>query len=95
MKLEDLATIKTNMKDADFWLVRKGTPNALGTPTKQFSEEHIGIKVTSDKVLPDFLFYAMEFVKSGGYWHRHHYGTLRLKHIRVEDVKKLEVGMTY
>jgi hypothetical protein len=90
MTLGQVAEVKTNFPDADFWLVRKGTEEAVGKPSKEFKEEDIGIKVTNtDVVLPDFLFYAMMHLHNQGVWRHLSKGTLRLKHISTRDVKNI------
>lgn len=90
--LSEKAEIKTNFPEADFWIVRKGTENKVGTPTKNFSPEHIGIKVTSDDLLPDYLYYAMQYIHSTGYYRPLSHGTLKLKNIKVSDVANIKLG---
>jgi choline kinase len=64
MKLEDLCEIKTNFPEADFWLDRKGSIDTVGKPIKEFSSERIGIKVIkTDVLLPDYLYYVMEYIR--------------------------------
>jgi len=46
MRIGDVCEFKTNCPDCDFWIVRKGTEKAVGKPTKEYSPEYIGIKVT-------------------------------------------------
>lgn len=69
MQLQDLACIRTNFADADFWLVRRGSVATVGQPTKTFSPYHIGIKVnyahlvekrTGQKVSRMHLYYTGE-----------------------------------
>lgn len=93
MKLSDLATIKTNFKKADFWVVRRGTLQAVGSVTRSFYMEHIGIKVVRvDILLPDYLYYAMMDLHSRGYYRPLATGTLQLVHIRVRDIKNITIG---
>ena len=92
MKLESYAEIRTNFESADFWLQRKGNDGTIGRPTRDFNKENIGIKVTqTDKILPDFLYYMMEYIFNSGYWRQFTTGTLDLENLRVEDVKNLEL----
>jgi len=92
-KFSELANIKTNHPDADFWLQRKGSENNIGKPTKVFHEEHIGIKVTKRNVLnADYCYYALENLFNTGYWQTVSCGTLRLQHITVKMVKNLVFG---
>lgn len=90
--LSDIATVKKGMRDADFWLVRRGSENEVGRPVKEFNPEHIGIKVTSNEMLPQFLFYAMQNMHNQGVWKRIATGTTNLVNIRADDVKKLRLG---
>lgn len=90
MKLSDVATIKTNFLDADFWIIRRGSLKTCGQPTRQFSPEHIGIKVErTDLLLPDYLFICMEYLHSVKVWEPLATGTLSLVNIRVSDVRSI------
>ena len=91
MLLKDVCKIKTNFKEANFWLQRKGSERTVGQPTKEFFSENIGIQVLDPMILPDFLYYYMQYLFSTGYWQRLSYGTLNLKNIRTEDVANLEI----
>jgi hypothetical protein len=92
-KLKDFCDIKTNMPDADFWLVRKGNDSKVGMPTKVFNKEHIGIKVTDTQRLDkNYLFYMMMFFYSVGTFKNWAKGTLKLKHIELNDVKQITIG---
>ncbi len=93
MRLNDLATIKTNFKDADFWLIRKGSIKTVGSVTRTYEPQHIGVKVVrTDILLPDYLYYCMMHIQSSGQWGRTAYGTLSLVHIRVADVKHITLS---
>ena len=91
-KLSDKATIKTNYPEADFWITRKGSENVIGKPTKEFSPENIGVKVTSEDLLPDYLFYAILHLQMKGYFRQLAHGTLNLKNIKVSDVENIPMG---
>jgi|688.fasta_scaffold81796_7 hypothetical protein len=91
-KLSEKAEIKTNFPEADFWIVRRGSENKLGQPTKNFNPEHIGIKVISDDVLPQYLYYAMEYLYSKGYYRNISTGSTQLKNIKVSDVENIIIG---
>lgn len=93
--LGDLCEIRTNFEHADFWLIRKGSRHKVGTPTKEFMPEYIGIKVeesAKDIILPSYLFYAMQYLHSKKYFENLAKGSLNLQHIRVEDVKSIRLG---
>lgn len=93
MKLADVATIKTNYKEADFWLIRRGSRSRCGEPTREFYKEHIGIKVNrTDILLPDYLYYVLKAIHQSGEWEKIATGTLDLVNIRVSDVQTIELS---
>ena len=93
MKLCNVATISTNMKDADFWIVRRGSLKTVGQPTDQFNPEHIGIKVTrTDLLLPRYLYYCFVHLHSSGVWEPLANGTLSLVNIKVSDVRQITLS---
>lgn len=92
MKIKDIATVSVGLKDADFYLVRRGDAGKVGKPTKEYSEEAIGIKITrTDLIVPDYLYYWFEYIHSSGYWKPLAKGTLNLVNIRTEDVKNIPI----
>lgn len=90
--LSDIATVKKGMRDADFWLIRRGSENEVGRPVKEFNPEHIGIKVTSNEMLPQFLFYSMQNMHNQGVWKSVATGTTNLVNIKTDDVKNIGIG---
>jgi restriction endonuclease S subunit len=93
MKLGQLCDIRTNFPEADFWLIRKGNDDEVGKPTKEFSPENIGIKVIETDILfPQYLYYALLNLFNQGKFINLSTGTLRLKHIRTEDIKNIKFG---
>ena len=95
MRLKDVATIKTNLKDADFWIVRRGSLKTCGQPVQEFNPEHIGIKVLrTDILLPKYLYYAMMHLHNSKVWEPLATGTLSLVNIRVSDVRSIELSPT-
>lgn len=90
MKLSDVATIKTNFPEADFWIVRRGSLKTVGQPTRTFYGEHIGVRVErKDILLSDYLFYCLEHLHKSGRWEPLATGSLQLVNIRVSDVKNI------
>lgn len=80
--------VKTNFPDADLWVIRKGTPEKIGSVAKTFSPEHIGVQVlATDLVLPDYLYYVLANIHARGFYRERMTGTLRLQHITIDDVK--------
>lgn len=67
MTIGDLCEFKTNFPDADFWLVKKGNKDEIGTPVKTFSPENIGVKVIrTDIFLPQYLYYVFMNIQNQG-----------------------------
>ncbi|WP_281546246.1 hypothetical protein [Grimontia sp. SpTr1] len=90
MKLSDVATIKTNFPDADFWIIRRGSIKTVGKPVEMFNSEHIGIRVSdTNTILPRFLFYVMEEIFRSGQWELLATGTTQLVNIRTSDVRNI------
>lgn len=92
-KLSDLCSVRLNDPDADFWVIRRGTPEEVGQVTKDFGPEHFGVKVRrTDILLPQYLYYAMMNLCNQGYYRPHLAGALNLKHIGVDVVKNISLG---
>lgn len=90
MKISDVAAIKTNFPDADFWLVRRGSLKTVGLPSYDFHPESIGIKVLrTDLVLPRYLYYSFLNLHHSGVWEPVATGTLSLVNITTHDVKNI------
>jgi len=93
MKLSDLCDLKSDYPEADFWVVRKGNLNEVGKPTKEYSPEHIGIKVVeTDLLLPDYLYYVMENNYNTGVFKRFAVGNQETKNIGAEDIANFRIG---
>ena len=92
-RLKDLAKIATNMPDADFWLVRKGSDKTVGKPVKEFDPSRIGVKVVKTDVLdPNYLYYAMMNLHNQGHFARIANGTTNLVNITVNDIANIPLG---
>lgn len=92
-RLKDLARVSTNMPDADFWIIRKGSDKTVGTPVKEFNPERIGIKIVRTDVLdPQYLYYTMMHLHNQGYFAKVAVGTLKLVNIKVADVANISFG---
>ena len=90
MRLVDVATIKTDFNEANFWLVRRGSIKTVGSVKREFSPYHIGIKIHQvDILLPDYLYYCLMHLHQTGHWENLSHGTLSLVNIRVSDVKRI------
>jgi len=94
IQLKQIMEIRTNFEDADFWLVRKGSENMVGKPTKEFSMEHIGPKLNNagqSIADPQFLYYYFMFLHGQGIWSKLSKGMGRLRHLSVSDVKSFSM----
>lgn len=92
-RLKNLCEIKTNFPNADFWITRRGSEDTVGKPTKTYSPEAIGVKVTHTEILlPDYLFYWFEYIHSTGFFKNIAKGTLKLVHITTDDVKNIPIA---
>lgn len=92
MNISDIATVAIGLKDADFYLTRRGDLEKVGEPVKEYSKDAIGIKVTrTDLVVPDYLFYWFQYIYNNRYWHPLAKGSLKLVNIRTDDVKNIPI----
>lgn len=92
-KLGDLVTLKVGMRDADFWIVRRGSPDKVGTPVREWGPELIGVKVErTDLLLPDYLFYMIMHIAGTGHFRSVATGSTGLVNIRVSDVAEIPIG---
>ena len=93
-RLGDLAEIKTKFEDADFWIWRRNSIDKIGSPTKEYNPEHIGIKVIrTDLLMPEYLFYLMQYLHSQGYFKRLAKGATNLVSITTNDVKNISFAL--
>ena len=64
MKLSDVARVRTDFVEADFWLVRRGGVDSVGEPSRDYSPYHIGVRVEqTGLILPDYLYYGFVCTK--------------------------------
>ena len=90
MRLKDVATIRLDFADADFWLVRRGSLETIGQPIKTYSPYYIGIRIEQTAlILPDYLYCVCMHLHQVGQWKPLAHGTLNLVHIRTEDVRNI------
>lgn len=91
VRLKDVATVKTNFPEADYWLKRKGSEKEVGRVLNEYDPEHIGIKINrTDILLPKYHYYMMMNLYHNGFWANHSNGTLNLKNIKTQDVANLK-----
>jgi choline kinase len=95
MTIGDVCEFKTNFEDADFWLIRKGSETTVGKPVKEYSPEHIGVKVISTDIMdPNYLYYVFMYLHQSGKFIPMSHGTLKLKNIRISDIKEIPISLT-
>jgi len=93
LRLKDLATVKTNMEDADFWLIPTHDYDKVGQPVREFKKHYIGIKVTRPDVIdPKYLYHVLLNVYNQGYWHGRGTGVTARQTIKVSDVANIRFG---
>ncbi len=93
VRLKDIADIKTNFPEADFWLTSKGSDKTVGTPVREFNKEHIGVKVIATDVIDaNYLFYMMMHFQMKGTFKALSKGTLKLVNITAKDVQDIKLG---
>ena len=95
-KVQTVCEVRRYFKDADFWLVRSHSDTGIGKPVKEYSDNHIGIRVREnmkDKLNPDFLFYWFQNLFNQGVLRNLGTGTTGLKHLSVASVKSIKLGM--
>ena len=93
-RLGDLAEIKTKFEDADFWIWRRNSMDKVGSPTKEYNPEHIGIKVIrTDLLMPEYLFYLMQYLHSQGYFKKLAKGATNLVSVTTNDVKNISFAL--
>jgi hypothetical protein len=91
-KIREFFSVKQGLKNADFYLQRKGSESSLGAIRKGFESEDIGVKVIDrQKIVPDFAKYAFMNLKNQGFFRNLSKGSLNLKNIRVSDIAESSV----
>lgn len=94
VKLKDLAEIKTNFENADFWISRRNSINNVGMPSKEYNPESIGIKVVrTDVLLPSYLYYVIQYLHSTGYFKKIAKGVTNLVNITTNDVRNISLAL--
>jgi hypothetical protein len=96
MKLSQLCEVKYGLPVADFYIYARGSEKNIGMPIEKpdIKDNKIGIKVkkeAKDIILPDYLYFIFMHLYNSKYWQNNGlvYGSLELKHLRIEDVINL------
>lgn len=81
------------MDDADVYVVRRGSEDKVGEPSKEHIPHAYGIKVTDTETLDaGYLYYVLKYLHSSGYWKDKTHGSLRLVNIRKDDLENIPLG---
>ena len=94
LTLGDVAELRLNDPDADFWLEQRGDETKLGMPQKEYGPYRIGVTVRPEMrkhLDARFLYYLVMDIWQGGAWRGLGRGTLRLKHLLMSDIKDMVV----
>lgn len=92
MKLKTFLDFKLNNPEAGFWIIRRGNSETVGTTTREFSPDHIGVTITRpDLVLPDFMFYYMDYLAKVGALTSVSSGNGTLRQINIKDLGEFEL----
>lgn len=94
LKISDIADVKINFPEADFWIKRRDDIKEVGKPTKDFDKEKIGIKVTSDKVDKNYLFYVFQHLHSNGFFAKEATGISNLVNIKISIIKDIKLNLS-
>jgi hypothetical protein len=77
--LGDYLEVAEELENPDFYL------DANGTPTRSSSHAKLAVRITArDKMLPDYAFYALQWLQIQGMWDGHE--------VTAENVKKVQVA---
>jgi len=85
--------VKQALKDAEFFLQRKGSEKTVGSVRKIPNlKEDIGIKVKDpNKIVSKYAEYAFDYLHSKGFWVNKARGTLNLKNLPTSTVAKTSI----
>ena len=87
-----LITLGTNMKDADFWITRRGSIDKIGHPTKEYNPEHFGVKVTRTDLLdPRYAYYMFQHLATSGHFRQFADGATNLVNIRANHITDIPI----
>lgn len=92
MTIGDVCEFKVRFEDADFWLIRKGSESVVGKPVKEYSPEHIGVKIIDREMFdPQYLYYLFMAFHQNRFFEKFAHGTIKLKHINIRDIKSIPI----
>jgi len=90
--LGDLISISTGKEDADLYVIRRGSLESVGKPTKEYNKEAYGITIKERDLLdPQYLYYMLMYVHSSGYFKSKAKGSTNLDNITKDDILNIPV----
>ncbi len=90
--LGQLITVRANLRDADMWIERRGTPGKVGMPTRTPGPHRWGVRVDRRDVLdPAYLYLLLEHLWRKGHFAHLAHGSTRLVNILMRDVTGIRV----
>jgi len=90
--LGDLISISTGREDADLYVIRRGSLESVGKPTKEYNKEAYGITIKDrDVLVPQYLYYMLMYVHSSGYFKSKAKGSTNLVNITKDDILNIPV----
>lgn len=91
-KLGDLISISTGQEDADLYVIRRGSLESVGKPTKEYNKEAYGITIKDRDLLdPQYLYYMLMYVHSSGYFKSKAKGSTNLVNMTKDDILNIPV----
>ena len=90
-RLGDIADIKIDDPDADFWIQRRGSKKNVGRVVTKHSKYDFGVTLKGGN--PKFLVHALDLSRWYKTWRkRFQYGSVGVKNVRKDDLEKLDAG---
>ena len=87
-----MITVTTGDENADLYVTRRGSLDAVGKPTKEYNKESFAITVNDPNELDShYLYYMLSYIHSTGYFKTKANGTTNLVNIRKEDILNIPV----
>ena len=91
-RMGHLIKVGTKMKDADFWITRRGSIDKVGHPSKEYNPEHFGVKITRPDLLDSrYAYYMFQHLAHSGYFRQHADGVTNLVNIRANHITDIPI----
>jgi len=106
LKLSDVAIVKLDFPDADFWLQTRGSKTSVGTVRREYgrneygkeaiygTKKDIGIKVKPeflDRIDPTYLSYVFDYYHQRRLWETLSNSGTIMWNMRIQTVKRLPI----